>query len=405
MSNNPSKGSFKKLIRDFAVVMSITLLLLALVEGALRVLPIEIDPDGGRVPTELACEFHPDYLIKLRANMEKRFVNEKQNNGQEIVWHTNSLGFRGPELRDNPGLRVVVYGDSNVQARFSLLEDTFSVRLETELAEGLKQDVEVINAGVLGFGPDQSFLKLKEEAEKLKPDLVIMHFFADNDYGDVIRNRLFDLGPDGKLVKTTHKRVPDIVIANRGFFAKLAITRFIKSKKTKSLQRSFPKVEPLAVKRALEEFEVFRDGRAREYSHFDDHYDVIDAFMPESRVSAVMVKLVEEIFKGAYSFTDKKGIRFMVLIQPSSRDLTENVFPNHKDFAAMPGYSPRNLTGFAEAALERNGILGLNLFDVFSRNNPGSLFFAYKNDHWNNRGQALAARVSAAYIMENGLLE
>ena len=118
-----------------------------------------------------------------------------------------------------------------------------------------------------------------------------------------------------------------------------------------------------------------------------------------------MVKLVEEIFKDARTFADEKGIRFMVLIQPSSRDLTENLAPNYKDFAATPQYSPRNLTGLAEAALERNGIPGLNLFDVFSRNNPGSLFFIYKNNHWNDRGQALAARVSAAYIMENGLLE
>ena len=202
-------------------MVSITILLLALVEGALRVLPIEIEPDEvqispGASVSGLACEFHPDYLIKLKANLEKSFVHEKQNSGRKIVWRTNSMGFRGPEIRDNPGLRVVVYGDSNIQARFSDLEDTFPARLEAELAEGLKQDVEVINAGVSGFGPDQSFLKFREEAEMLKPDLVIIHFFADNDYGDAIRNRLFDLNRDGKLVKTTHKKIPDIVISDRG---------------------------------------------------------------------------------------------------------------------------------------------------------------------------------------------
>ena len=405
------KSAFTKLISDAVIVVLITVVLLIFVEVALRVLPIDINTEEVIFPTELlssgrAFEFHPDYLIKLKANQKKSFKHEEQNGGKEVVWHTNSLGFRGPEFRDSPELRVVVYGDSNIQARFSDYKDSFPARLAVELTGALKKDVEVINGGIIGFGPDQSYLKFMEEAETLKPDLVIMHLFADNDYGDVIRNRLFDLGPDGKLVKTAHKRVPDIVIADRGFLSKFAITRFIKSKKTKRQQRSYQKDIPTNMKKALDEFEVFTYGRAREYSHFDDRYDGLVSFKPDSKSAQVQVALVEEILKEAGSFARGKDIRFMVLVQPSMLDMTENETPNnYKEFAVFPQYRPTNLSGFAEAVLERNSISGLNLYDVFYRNNPDDLFFTYKNDHWNDRGQALAARETAAYIIKNAILE
>ncbi len=418
MSNNRPKSVLRKLIRDAAIIVSVTVLLFALAEGALRVLPIKIDPDRVKVPaalapTGLACEFHPDYLIKLKANLEKRYTRSKENGGDEIVWRTNSLGFRGPELKENPDLRVVVYGDSNIQARFSRLEDTFPARLEAELAGMLDKEVEVINAGVLGFGPDQSLLKFKEEADMLKPDLVLLHFFADNDYGDVIRNRIFDLDRYGKLIKTTHERIPDIMItgkglAEKGFFAKLAITRFIKRKKTKRVQRPFLSEDTSLEKRTRREYEVFRDGRAREYSHFDDHYDWIVATMPESADSTANVRFVEEIFREARSFAERKGIRFMVLIEPSAFDTQYHTLTStlkERISTSFPAYDPRNLAGLAEAALKRNKIPGLNLFDLFSRNNPKGLFFTINNDHWNDKGQALAAKGTAAYIMDNGLLE
>jgi hypothetical protein len=100
----------------------------------------------------------------------------------------------------------MVYGDSNVQARFSSLEDTFSHRLEIGLESRLGTKVDVINAGVIGFGPDQSLLRFIKDADVYRPNVVIFHVFADNDFGDLLRNRLFELAPDGTLVETPHQR-------------------------------------------------------------------------------------------------------------------------------------------------------------------------------------------------------
>src|SRR6185295_4536691 len=65
----------------------------------------------------------------------------------------------------------------------------------------LSADVETVNAGVVGYGPDQACLRMEAELSRLRPDLVVVAVLAENDYGDLVRNRLFELGPRGELVR------------------------------------------------------------------------------------------------------------------------------------------------------------------------------------------------------------
>jgi len=59
------------------------------------------------------------------------------------------LGYRGDELLTDSTPRVVALGDSNIQAVFSNLEDTFPKQLEKNLIAELGDKVEVVNAGVV----------------------------------------------------------------------------------------------------------------------------------------------------------------------------------------------------------------------------------------------------------------
>jgi lysophospholipase L1-like esterase len=66
----------------------------------------------------------------------------------------NSLGFRGPELRDAPGKRIVFIGDSVVFNGGVEFEETFLEVVERRLHdEGL--DVEIVNAGTSDVGIEQ----------------------------------------------------------------------------------------------------------------------------------------------------------------------------------------------------------------------------------------------------------
>src|SRR6185503_7481910 len=108
--------------------------------------------------------------------------------------HVNALGLRGdePEPTANGRQRIVVYGDSFVEAEFSPLAETFPKRLEARLrAAGVP--LEVLNAGVVGYGPDQVCVRLEKELTQLRPDLLIVALASGNDYGDLVRNKLFRL--------------------------------------------------------------------------------------------------------------------------------------------------------------------------------------------------------------------
>jgi hypothetical protein len=94
----------------------------------------------------------------------------------------NSLGLRGPEIppRGPEELRVLFLGDSVVAAFEVSYEETFEARVERALNERLHSKVRVINAGVRGYGSDQSYLYYRERGRKLEPDLVAL-FHSRND--------------------------------------------------------------------------------------------------------------------------------------------------------------------------------------------------------------------------------
>ncbi len=94
----------------------------------------------------------------------------------------NSLGLRNPEITEKPenGIRILFTGDSRVAALEVKYEQTFVALLEKLLTKELGIPVQVINAGVRGYGTDQSYLYYKERGYKLKPDLVV-HLHTGND--------------------------------------------------------------------------------------------------------------------------------------------------------------------------------------------------------------------------------
>ena len=96
--------------------------------------------------------------------------------------HINSVGLRGPEIDPLPamGLRVLLQGDSMVAAFEVPYEQTFGALLEDSLSEELGVPVQVVNAGVRGYGNDQSYLYFLEEGRGLDPDLVL-HLYSAND--------------------------------------------------------------------------------------------------------------------------------------------------------------------------------------------------------------------------------
>lgn len=124
-----------------------------------------------------------------RADVTKTFENEW---GERVVVATNAHGNRGrahpPERR--PGTRrVLVLGDSFTEAVQVGEEDLFTSRLEAA-----RSDLEVINAGVAGYGTVQEYLYLRDEGLAFRPDVVLLMLYG-NDLSDNVLPYSLRIGP------------------------------------------------------------------------------------------------------------------------------------------------------------------------------------------------------------------
>jgi len=96
----------------------------------------------------------------------------------------NARSLRDREIGyDNPdnAFRVLSLADSFGEALQVELEETYHKQLENRLAESLGQPVQVLNAGVGGWGTDQEAIFYLAEGFRYQPDVVLLAFFMRND--------------------------------------------------------------------------------------------------------------------------------------------------------------------------------------------------------------------------------
>lgn len=115
---------------------------------------------------------------------------------QEGEWYmevrTNSHGLRDREvLYDRtPGIyRILGLGDSMTFAEGAELEEIYYKRLEKSLSR--KLPVEVINAAVRGWGPDQQVAFFDKDGYRYHPDATIIAFSSGNDFEDTLHGNLY----------------------------------------------------------------------------------------------------------------------------------------------------------------------------------------------------------------------
>ncbi len=96
----------------------------------------------------------------------------------------NARGLRDREIGyDNPGgaVRILSLADSFGEALQVDLADTYHKQLEAWLIDSLGRPVEVLNAGVGGWGTDQEAIFYVAEGFRYQPDIVLLAFFIRND--------------------------------------------------------------------------------------------------------------------------------------------------------------------------------------------------------------------------------
>jgi hypothetical protein len=122
----------------------------------------------------------------------------------------NALGLRGPvvEPLSEGGFRILVLGDSMVAAFEVPYRDTFIGRAEKKLNRIFDFEVQLINAGVRGYGTDQTYLYYTKRGHELYSDLVLFLPSTNDVRNNMTLHRMrrpfgkaaFGLGSTGELV-------------------------------------------------------------------------------------------------------------------------------------------------------------------------------------------------------------
>jgi|GEM_PF-1969502 len=99
-----------------------------------------------------------------------------------LVFKTNSLGYRNPEIGPKRGKRLLFLGDS-ITFGHGVNEEWTFVRLVEKLARSQGDNWETVNGAVEGLGTDGELAVLNETGLALQPDVVVLDFYL-NDFSE-----------------------------------------------------------------------------------------------------------------------------------------------------------------------------------------------------------------------------
>lgn len=347
-------------------------------------------------------------------------MTRAQINGGDVVSHAiNSDGFRGPELQaTGASKRIVIYGDSFIHASYSPWEETFAAQLQGRVSEIAGESIEVINAGVSSYGPDQILLKMETELPQLDPDLVVVSIFAGNDFGDLLRNKLFKLDASGNLLANSNWHVEDRLVREWELRQRTSILKRALGDAVRNL-RSITSTQESTGSTVLSDFmnpDFLVEQAEREYRDFvingndvvtNTHIDYYSAninLTPFSDSARFQTDLMRQILTKIASLANANDASLIFLFIPHPYDVAEDYDDWGFDHSRYPDYDSRNQIRILEDAAQNLNVPFLSLYDVYQSADANQLYFHGGDDHWNAAGQSLAAELMSDSIRNLGVL-
>ncbi|MBI3925019.1 MAG: hypothetical protein HY319_05720 [Armatimonadetes bacterium] len=167
-------------LRRIALVLLSTLLTLAVCEGLLRLVDY---PPALFFPWESDRET----AYKFAPHLHQRMISPQY----DVLFETNSLGLRSPEVGIKQGPRVLVLGDSFTCGYGVEEPETFCGLLRRRL------EVDLVNAGIGGWELIHQLHYVRAHLAELQPDLVVLVVYLGN---DIIGNLSWESRPGNELV-------------------------------------------------------------------------------------------------------------------------------------------------------------------------------------------------------------
>jgi len=329
-----------------------------------------------------------------------------------VTTQIDAQGYRGPDLAvPKKGARIAVYGDSFAFAEDVPQEQTFVERLGHALAPA--SPPEMVNAGVVGYGPDQACLRMEQEFDALQPDLVVLVLCSANDFGDLVRNKLFALDSSEKLVQNPVRCAPELLAEFEAKARAAEAPALVRAYRTWQAEReerarlasggTQPPWIEWYLRQARDEYaEYVLEKKLAVRQVWQDYYDADLALHPEWESSLYKRRLMRAVLERMRDACARRGTPFAALIVPSAIDLC----PGNEirvDPARYPSWDPARLTSTLAQILDELHVTQLNLYEPFRAGGAEKFFIGGGNMHWNAAGQELAAQKLAALLSERQL--
>ncbi len=352
---------------SIALAAAAALLTLTAAEVALRLVAPQAllrDPDA----------FTPDPVLGMRLTpgYSGPFITPEFSSS----WVINDQGHRGPAAaaREAIGFRIVALGDSFTFGYGVEEEESWPRLLEKRIGERTEGAgrIEVVNLGVGGYGTFQELSWLERKSEALEPDLAVLAFYVGNDPSDnaLALDREDPAAPGGAAARWPG-RIEEV---KRWLGSRLHLFTFVSTRADELLVR-------MGLRQLVYPFEMEVLGRD-----------------PAPHVAAAWDATAEALRRVA-AFGEERSLPLLIVVIPMKHQVSDAVWDrllgHYGDESRFDRYAPQRR--MAEL-LRSEGLESLDLLGGLRAAVPeedGQVLYWGRDQHWNERGHAEAARLIA----------
>lgn len=296
----------------------------------------------------------------------------------------NSEGMRDLEhsvTKAEGTFRVLLLGDSFMEALQLPFESSFPSLVERLLAGRTGRRIEVVNASVSGWGTDDELQYLATRGLKWKPDLIVVAMTLHNDIADNLRER-FHTTRNGALVE---QPAQVSFLEQRNIQAKTFLAARFHTYQLLVRARRFQETHSEARKLSGHVVDLFRN--------------------PTDPQIARGVELTSLLLKRIHRLASANTSVLTLVLLPLAVQLSDARFAT---FAAS-ATDKLDMTRPQRMMTDVGRRLGIEVIDLLPgfrewTTGGGESLYLESDGHWNEEGHRLAARIVATELVRLGLV-
>ncbi len=250
---------------------------------------------------------------------------------------------------------------------------------------------------------------MEDEIDVVKPDLVVVGIFTGNDFGDLIRDKLFALNERGELLRQHPTLDPTLTrqFEDAEKQSPFQLVRGIHDLWTHFRQSALAHEIEVVLHRApparasapshgdgsVDSLNAWLATRRQEYKSavvdkdslvhnlLGDTYDADVSLDPHSASAQYKRRLMEAVMLRMQTMAASRHIPVLFLVIPNPIDAVDK-WDISVDSTVFPEYRRSALSDDLEQIARAHGLSYLNLFDQFRAHAAEGLFF-HMDPHWN----------------------